>query len=65
MRQLTTEKQILTKSVKIIEEGEIRVLWDRRLFLALCIVLVALIVATANIDLSLPFVYIVVSLYFS
>lgn len=43
MRQIATEKQILTKSLKIIEDGELRVLWDRRLFLVLCMVLIALI----------------------
>jgi hypothetical protein len=61
MRQIVTEKQILTKSLKIIENGEIRVLWDRRLFMALSIVLIALVAATANIDRTLPFVYFVVS----
>uniref|UniRef100_A0A914HW23 sphingomyelin phosphodiesterase n=1 Tax=Globodera rostochiensis TaxID=31243 RepID=A0A914HW23_GLORO len=63
MRQIATEKQLLTKSLKIIEEGEVRVLWDRRLFLGLCVVLIALIVATANIDLTLPYIYAAVALF--
>lgn len=62
MGQVALEKQVLEKTLKIIEEGEIRVLWDRRLFLALVIVLIGLIIATANIDLSVPFVYVIIAL---
>uniref|UniRef100_A0A915N137 sphingomyelin phosphodiesterase n=1 Tax=Meloidogyne javanica TaxID=6303 RepID=A0A915N137_MELJA len=42
LRQLSIEKQILTKSLKIIEEAEIRVLWDR---------------PTTKLDLNVPLAF--------
>ncbi|KAL3116613.1 hypothetical protein niasHT_001360 [Heterodera trifolii] len=62
MRQIVPEKEVLTKSLKIIEEGEVRVLGDRRLFLSLCVALIALTVATANIHLKVPYFYPAVAL---
>lgn len=60
-QQLRIEKALLEKSLRILEEGEVRVLWDRRLFLALCFILCALIVATVNIETPYPFFTIFVS----
>ncbi|KAL7078158.1 hypothetical protein ACQ4LE_002153 [Meloidogyne hapla] len=62
LRQLSIEKQILTKSLKIIEEAEVRVLWDRRLFLALCVLFIVLIIATTKLDLNVPFAFAFVAL---
>jgi hypothetical protein len=47
----------LTKSLKIIEEAEVRVFWDRRLFLVLCVLFIILIIATAKLDLNVPFAF--------
>lgn len=61
MRHIATERLFLEKSLRILEEGEVRVLWDRRIFLALCFILLALIIATVNIESSFPYLTIVVA----
>lgn len=54
LRHIATEKMYLEQSLRILEEGEVRVLWDRRLFLALCFILGVFIIATVNIESSFP-----------
>lgn len=54
LKHMALEKLFLEKSISIVEEGLLRVLWDRRLFLALCFILVILICATVNIEITYP-----------
>ncbi|CAD5222386.1 unnamed protein product [Bursaphelenchus xylophilus] len=44
----------LERSLAIVEEGEVRVLWDRRLFMAMCIIALSLIILTINLENVFP-----------
>ncbi|CAD5228881.1 unnamed protein product [Bursaphelenchus okinawaensis] len=44
----------LEKALTIVEEGEVRVLWDRRLFMAMCIIAFSLILLTINLENVFP-----------
>ncbi|TKR65147.1 hypothetical protein L596_025596 [Steinernema carpocapsae] len=46
---------ILNESIKIVGEGEMRALWDRRLFLAACVILLALIISTFAIEVHFSY----------
>uniref|UniRef100_A0A1I7Y0R6 sphingomyelin phosphodiesterase n=1 Tax=Steinernema glaseri TaxID=37863 RepID=A0A1I7Y0R6_9BILA len=43
---LERSDEILHDAVDILEGGELRALWDRRLYLAVCVILIAMIIAT-------------------
>jgi sphingomyelin phosphodiesterase 2 len=58
--QIKIHEEYLVKSLKILEEGEVRVLWDRRLFLALCVALGAVVVLTINIESNYPYLAIII-----
>ncbi|KAH7731594.1 Endonuclease/Exonuclease/phosphatase family protein [Aphelenchoides avenae] len=58
--QISLDKEYLEKSLKILEEGEVRVLWDRRLFLALCIALSAVVLLTINLEAAYPYLTILI-----
>ncbi|KAI6215172.1 hypothetical protein M3Y94_00354400 [Aphelenchoides besseyi] len=47
-------RPILDKSLSILDEGEVRVLWDRRLFLAMCVIGVMSLILTFNIENVYP-----------
>lgn len=49
------------RSLEILDEGEVRALWDRRIFLAACFILSALIIATLGIEAYFPYFRVAVS----
>lgn len=60
-------RPILEKSLSILAEGEVRVLWDRRLFLAMAIIGFFSIIIALNIGHVYPLLTVIVcySLIFS
>lgn len=40
--------------MKILNQGELRAIWDRRLFMGIVFVLIAILLATLNVDAYLP-----------
>ncbi|KAI6240846.1 Endo/exonuclease/phosphatase domain-containing protein [Aphelenchoides fujianensis] len=52
--QITVYRSFLEKSLSILDEGEVRVLWDRRLFLAMCVIGVMSLILTFNIENVYP-----------
>ncbi|KAK0418362.1 hypothetical protein QR680_013520 [Steinernema hermaphroditum] len=46
------DMDILNESLNILGEGEMRALWDRRLYLAVCVILLAMIVATIAFEVN-------------
>ncbi|VDK55518.1 unnamed protein product [Anisakis simplex] len=49
-----TSTLLLKESIRIAGEGEKRARWDRRLFLGVCLVLFAVLVATINVEIYIP-----------
>lgn len=56
-------KNCLLRSLEILDEGEVRALWDRRIFLAASFILFALIIATLGIEAYFPYFRWLVSFY--
>ncbi|KAI6176892.1 Endo/exonuclease/phosphatase domain-containing protein [Aphelenchoides bicaudatus] len=54
---IATHRQILENSLSILAEGEVRVLWDRRLFLAMMIIGLFSLIITLNIESVYPFLW--------
>jgi len=45
---------LIEETVKILNQGELRAIWDRRLFMGIVFVLIAILLATLNVDAYLP-----------
>lgn len=46
--------EILKEAIRITSEGEERAIWDRRLFLSACVLLILVLLATVNVDIFFP-----------
>lgn len=55
-------RPLLENSLSILEEGEARVLWDRRLFIAMTIIGLFSLIITLNIESVYPTLTIAVSI---
>uniref|UniRef100_A0A0N5AQ02 sphingomyelin phosphodiesterase n=1 Tax=Syphacia muris TaxID=451379 RepID=A0A0N5AQ02_9BILA len=49
-----TSSELLKEAIPILSKGQTRVRFDRRLFLGLCIVLIALFICTLNVEIYYP-----------
>lgn len=52
--QYVASSSLLNSAIPILRAGETRALFDRRLFLGLCIVLIAVLICTLNVDIYYP-----------